>query len=118
RLVSVESLVAGQPPHASFDAVERTLKLAIPEGPTGSPGPAGKPGPRGETGPRGPQGPQGPHGPQGILGPPGPLGERGAGIDFRHAPNDGKRRELYINGEGQLCFRVGNEHFLVTLERI
>jgi hypothetical protein len=118
RSVSVESLAAGQPPQASFDPVERTLTLAIPEGLPGNAGPAGRPGPRGETGPRGPQGPQGPHGPQGIQGPAGPPGERGAGIDVRHAPNDGKRRELYINGEGQLCFRVGNEHFLVTLERI
>jgi hypothetical protein len=121
RSVTVERLGAGQPPRASFDPVDRVLELAIPEGAEGSPGPAGRPGPRGEAGQAGRpggQGPQGPHGPQGIQGPAGAPGERGAGIDFSHAPNDGQRRDLYVNGEGRLCFRVGSQHFLVVLERI
>ena len=121
RSVSIESLGPGQPPRASFDPVERVLELAIPEGADGAPGPAGRLGPRGESGRPGPpgrQGPQGPHGPQGIQGPPGPPGERGAGIDFSDAPSDNKKRELYIDGEGRLCLRVGKDHFLVTLEQI
>jgi hypothetical protein len=121
RSVSIEGLAPGEPPRVSFDPLERGLELAIPEGAQGAPGPAGRPGPRGEsgrTGPSGPPGPQGPHGPQGIQGPPGPSGERGAGINFSDAPNDSLKRELYIDGEGRLCFRAGKKQFLVALELI
>ena len=121
RSVSVESIGAGQPPRASFDPVQRVLELGIPEGEQGPPGPPGRPGPRGEAGPAGragAQGPQGPHGPQGTQGPAGSPGERGAGVDFSRAPNDGQRRELYVDGDGRLCFRVGSEHFRVVLERM
>jgi Collagen triple helix repeat (20 copies) len=123
RSVSVESTEPGEPPRVSFDPIERSLELLIPPAEQGPPGPQGQPGPRGESGapgprgPQGPQGPQGPHGPQGIQGPAGPAGERGAGMDFSAAPNDGQRRELYVDSEGRLCFRSGREHFRVVLEK-
>jgi hypothetical protein len=117
--VVVETLGAGQLPRADFDPGARVLKLAIPRGTEGPAGPMGKPGPKGEPGPPGkpgPQGFQGPHGPQGIQGPEGPPGERGAGIDFSRAPNDGQARELYVDGEGRLCYRVGKQQYRVALE--
>jgi hypothetical protein len=113
--VTVSMVGDEEEPGAAFDPAERTLALHLPAGDAGAPGPAGKPGPRGEAGPRGPQGPQGPHGPQGIQGPPGPPGETGVGIDLGRAPQDGRKRSLYVDSEGRLCYRAGNEHFLVTL---
>jgi hypothetical protein len=40
------------------------------------------------------------------------------GIDFANAPSDGQTRELYIDFEGRLCFRVGNRHFRVVMEAL
>jgi hypothetical protein len=120
--VTIDALGSGEAPLASFDPVERVLKLALPEGPKGPPGPSGpggRVGPRGPAGPAGKpgaQGPQGPHGPQGTQGPLGPPGEPGAGLDFGYAPSDGKSRELYIDADGRLCFREGNHHFRVVME--
>ena len=122
--VTIETLGASEAARISFDPVERVLALALPDGPKGPPGPpgpAGRLGPRGAAGPPGKpgaQGPQGPHGPQGTQGPPGPPGEPGTGIDFGYAPNDGQSRELFVDGDGRLCFRVGNRHFRVVLEPI
>jgi hypothetical protein len=39
-------------------------------------------------------------------------------MDFSRAPRDGQRRELYVDGEGRLCFRAGSEQFRVVLERM
>ena len=122
--VTIETLAASEAARVSFDPVERVLALELPDapkGPPGPPGPAGRVGPRGAAGPPGKpgaQGPQGPHGPQGTLGPPGPPGEPGTGIDFGYAPNDGQSRELFVDGDGRLCFRVGNRHFRVLLEPV
>lgn len=122
RSVEIELLGPNAVPRGSFDAAERTLLLALPEGPKGSPGPAGpagRVGLRGAPGPAGKpgaQGPQGPHGPQGTQGPGGPPGEPGAGLDFNEAPNDGQRRELYVDAEGRLCFRAGQQLFRVGVE--
>jgi len=74
----------------------------------------GPQGPQGQA-MRGPQGPQGPHGPQGMQGPSGPAGEPGLGLDLSRAPQDGKKRALYVDSEGRLCYRAGDEHFVVTL---
>jgi hypothetical protein len=122
--VTIEMLGPGEAPLASFNPVERVLKLALPagpKGPPGPPGPVGRVGPRGVAGPAGrpgAQGPQGPHGPQGTQGPLGPPGEPGTGLDFSYAPSDGQSRELYIDGDGRLCFREGNRHFRVAMEPI
>ncbi len=122
RAVTFETLRPDESPRASFDPVERVLTLALPEGPKGQPGPsgpAGRVGPRGAAGPPGKpgvQGPQGPHGPQGTQGPAGPPGEPGVGLDFGYAPSDGKSRELYIDGDGRLCFREGTRHFHIVME--
>jgi hypothetical protein len=116
RAVRVVSVGGGQPAAGGFDPVERVLELSLPRGEAGPPGKTGPRGERGEPGGPGLQGPQGPHGPQGIQGPPGPPGERGIGIDFGHAPNDGQTRELYVDFDGRLCFRVGNQHFRVALD--
>jgi hypothetical protein len=98
--VRIESLDPGKTPSASFDAKTRQLILNLP---------AAAPGPRGEAGPQGAQGPQGP---QGIQGPP---GETGLGLDFRRAPKDHVARELYVDGDGNLCFRTGTRHFVVSV---
>jgi hypothetical protein len=118
---TIETLGPGEAPLASFDPVARVLKLAFPEGPKGPPGPSGpigRVGPRGVAGLAGRPGAQGPHGPQGTQGPVGPPGEQGAGLDFSNAPSDGQSRELYIDGDGRLCFREGRRHFRVVMEPI
>jgi hypothetical protein len=122
RAVTIEVLGPGGDAAATFDPMERVLKLALPEGPkgpAGPSGPAGRVGPRGAAGPAGKpgaQGPQGPHGPQGTQGPVGPPGDPGAGLDLAGAPSDGKVRELYVDEDGRLCFREGNRSFRVVLE--
>jgi hypothetical protein len=121
RSVTVESLEPGRSPQVSYEPVERILRLAMPRGALGPSGPAGKTGPKGEPGPPGRpglQGPQGPQGPQGIQGPEGPPGERGVGIDFSRAPSDGQARELYVDFDGRLCFRIGSRHYRVVLEPV
>ena len=110
--VAVTIVGPHDPPSAVYDPSTRKLKLTLPgsySGPVGRPGP---PGARGEPGPRGQQGTQGPHGPQGIQGPVGP---QGVGVDLSLAPDDGRVRSLYVDGEGDLCYRVGNRHFVVSL---
>lgn len=119
--VSMERVAAGEPPGATFDPVIRSLTLALPQSSAGAPGPAGRQGARGETGPvgprgpQGPQGPQGPHGPQGVQGPAGPPGQVGGGLDLSGAPQDGRKRALYVDDEGRLCFRSGQDHFVVVV---
>src|SRR5262249_40203190 len=112
RSVSVSGLPAGEDPGVSFDAAAGALLLQIPGGAKGEPGPSGRQGVRGDVGRQGPQGPQGA---QGIQGPP---GERGIGLDLNGAPNDGKERALYVDGQGRLCFRAGADHFVVALTQI
>jgi hypothetical protein len=122
RTVVVDVGPVGDTPRASYDALNRVLAMrfpAPPKGPLGPRGPAGRTGPRGAQGPTGNvglQGPMGPPGPAGPAGQMGPSGEQGQGIDFSYAPADGQSRELYIDGDGRLCFRVGNQHFRVVLE--
>jgi hypothetical protein len=101
--VKVTLHAAGEAPRAAYDAASRVLRLSLP---------APEPGPRGEAGPAGVQGPQGPQGAQGIQGP---RGETGAGLDLRRAPKDHQERELYVDGEGHLCYRVGGRHFVISL---
>lgn len=110
-IAEVEILVLDShvPPAAAYDIATRTLKLGIPRGAPGAQGPVGRPGPPGE---RGPQGPQGPHGPQGTQGPPGP---ESVGVDLSLAPADGQRREIFVDADGRLCYRVGREQFLIAL---
>jgi hypothetical protein len=98
--VRVEPLEPSKKPSASFDPAVRVLTLSLPM-------PAA--GPRGETGPQGAQGPQGP---QGIQGP---RGETGPGLDLRRGPKDHVERELYVDGEGRLCFRAGTHNFVVSV---
>jgi hypothetical protein len=45
-----------------------------------------------------------------------PRGEPGAGMDFSLAPNDGRQRRLYIDGDGRLAYCDGDNDYLVTLE--
>jgi hypothetical protein len=124
RSVQLEMRGPDEAPQASFEPVQRVLTLGIPAGPKGPSGPTGPPGrvgPRGTPGAPGKPGgigPQGPHGPQGTQGPLGPSGDQGTGLDFSYAPTDGQSRELYIDGDGRLCFRVGNQHYRVLLEPI
>jgi hypothetical protein len=104
--ISVVTLEAGEAARASFEPHTRALELGLPAGARGGRGE------RGPAGPQGAQGPQGPHGPQGIQGP---RGDSGVGIDLREAPKDHQERELYVDGEGRLCFRAGSQHFAVML---
>jgi hypothetical protein len=49
------------------------------------------------------------------AGAPGAKGDPGPTFDLSHAPKDGQMRELFIDHEGHLCFRVGPRQFVVAL---
>ncbi|HXB55231.1 MAG TPA: hypothetical protein VN461_10635 [Vicinamibacteria bacterium] len=43
------------------------------------------------------------------------MGPQGVGVDLSLAPDDGQLRSIYVDGDGKLYYRVGKQHFVVSL---
>jgi hypothetical protein len=53
--------------------------------------------------------------PGGAPGPKGEPGPAGPPLDLSQGPKDGQVRELFVDRDGHLCFRIGSREFVVAL---